>query len=852
MQINKNRKGLALGAAFSLIASLFVASAPAVANENAVVAFPSAGTESQTSILGTEAFDLSFRFGNSVISDLRSGANQSGFGVIISKPAGVTVSANVDYASTAGGLADRATSSNDVAGATAGTEFVVGFMSSGSPELEISLPLRTSTSAAVTITVTPYLNLNNNETRDNGETLGTPVTITFVPWSALGAVLTLGQPRANDIGATASFTVTPGNINWAQLDNDFKIVVSHSGTVVSDTESAAIDALDLVTTSGIAAAGSVDSSGQTDKGGASASFKVLTEPFTTSGVVQSLSAAITYGGEEFVFSPVYAVTAVAANAVTISPVAGANARLTESGKASARFNSEFTVRAFASSASVTTSLAVANAITVSAFANLELDADSGVVLNGVTYTTSAALRTAGFTLASGTTTFTVSTFGQEDTASADDTLTLLIKNGLLSQALEIHLVATELEVVYVPTTVAGLAGASKTFALEVEDQWGELPVRTDLRISATVDLGGSVSTPVTAAVVSGKASVTVTPVPATRTGSATVTFAVQRFDQNTQAWVSGGTSDSATWNVFSYAAGTDSIVSRTASISASISYTASGLSWSPNAIAVTVANSFSDVTVAAPGLMIQNVDLVSQTASDTLTVAANGKVASFKFTAAKAGTYTVTFTNGTATTTSQVVVHPAADSAGTSVTFDTTAIAAGSTRVITGTLLDANGNPVNTSGSATILVTYTVTGNAGIPIGTMPTETDADGKFTITVLTGANDSGTAVVSAAYYKSGAATAVAAVLTFNQSIVVGGAAAPATDQKLTVGSFKGFVAIYALNYTGQKLSAKVAGKWLVVESLTRFQRVVRNTGAAIPIVVDLYIDGKMVRTENIVTK
>jgi hypothetical protein len=94
----------------------------------------------------------------------------------------------------------------------------------------------------------------------------------------------------------------------------------------------------------------------------------------------------------------------------------------------------------------------------------------------------------------------------------------------------------------------------------------------------------------------------------------------------------------------------------------------------------------------------------------------------------------------------------------------------------------------------------------------------------------------------------------VLTATQQVTIGGAAvaAPATDQKLTVGSFKGFVAIYALNYTGQKLSAKVAGKWLVVNSLTRFQRVVRNTGAAIPIVVDLYIDGKMVRTENIVTK
>ena len=41
--------------------------------------------------------------------------------------------------------------------------------------------------------------------------------------------------------------------------------------------------------------------------------------------------------------------------------------------------------------------------------------------------------------------------------------------------------------------------------------------------------------------------------------------------------------------------------------------------------------------------------------------------------------------------------------------------------------------------------------------------------------------------------------------------------ALDTKLTVGSFKGFIAIYTKGYEGSKLSAKVAGKWLVVDSL-----------------------------------
>jgi trimeric autotransporter adhesin len=846
MQINKNRKGLALGAVFALVASLFVASAPAQANEDAAVIFPTSGTASQTTMLITEQFDFTLRYGTGVAAALRAYApdTSAGFGVIITKPAGTTISAN------ANGYGAVVTAS-DIAGTTA----EVKVQSSLSATLAISLADKTSVSPAVSITVQAFLDLDKDGEHDAGEPLGNTMTVNFVPWSAMGVALTLSQPFANDTGATASFTATAGSLNWSMLDDDFRIHITHSQTVVSTTVSSAIDPVHLGDTADRAVTGTYNgTAGLTDRGGYSASFKVLTSAFTTSATsVQSLSAAVEYNGE-IITSTRLGVTALDSNGVSISPVVSANVKLNADGEAEARFNSAFTVRAFAYSASVTTSLAVPVTVTVSAQSTMEMDADSGVILNGVTYTSSAALLAAGFTLAAGTTTFTLSTFGQEqNTGGTDDRITLVVSRALQSDTLRIDFEPTALAAEYTPTTVSGLAGVSKTFALAVADQWDQATARTDLRVAAHVVLGGSKSDTVAASVVASAASVEVTPVPATRTGSATVVFALQRFDQDIQQWLNFGTGDTVLWNVFSYAAGTDAFVSRTASISASISYVASGLSWSPTAIAVRVVNSFSDVVVSAPGLMIRNKDLTTQTASDTLTVnAANGQTVNLEFTGRTAGTFTVTFTNGSATTTSQVVVHPAADNAGATVTFDTTAIPAGSTRVITGTLTDANGNPVNTSGSATILVTYTVTGNAGIPIGTMPTETDADGKFTFTVLTGANDSGTAVASAAYYKSGAATAVANVLTFNQSIVVGGAAAPATDQKLTVGSFKGFVAIYALNYTGQKLSAKVAGKWLVVESLTRFQRVVRNTGAAIPIVVDLYIDGKMVRTENIVTK
>ena len=82
--------------------------------------------------------------------------------------------------------------------------------------------------------------------------------------------------------------------------------------------------------------------------------------------------------------------------------------------------------------------------------------------------------------------------------------------------------------------------------------------------------------------------------------------------------------------------------------------------------------------------------------------------------------------------------------------------------------------------------------------------------------------------------------------------------AVDKKLTVGSFKGFIAIYTKGYEGSKLSAKVAGKWLVVDSLDEswrgndYSRKVRFTGAGYDIFVHLYIDGEYIRTDELRTK
>ena len=74
------------------------------------------------------------------------------------------------------------------------------------------------------------------------------------------------------------------------------------------------------------------------------------------------------------------------------------------------------------------------------------------------------------------------------------------------------------------------------------------------------------------------------------------------------------------------------------------------------------------------------------------------------------------------------------------------------------------------------------------------------------------------------------------------------APVSDQKVNVGTFKGYVALYAKGYKGQKMSAIVAGKWIVVASLASdFERVVRFTGAGYTITTKIYIDGVQIGDE-----
>jgi len=861
----KNKSGLALGAIVALVGSLFIAApSQAAPVETAAVLTPT-GSDAVTanSMLVTEDFELRLRYGSSVIG--AAADNASGSGTIENARVHFLVNSTsptlvVSQSPASGGTFTAVSPSlnQDGSAATNDGHFAV---TSTSQFIKIGLDQAsiTSISKAVSVVLTPYLEKDGETGMTNGDAIGESYTVNFVPWSALGAALTLTQPLAGDQGATASVTVTAGTIRWGQLDGSIATRFTMTGESGS-TNSASV--------SGVAGTDSTTygrSGADMKTFGFSYSAAVVTGIFTTSDAVDSLSAQVYYvpsgttlnatsditgsGGNAITSLTKLGVTARAINAVSMSAVVGANVANTAAG-ADARINSSFTLRAFGWSASNTTSVAVARTVTVSAISGtMEFDADSGVILDGTTYTSSAAFMAASFNLAGSDDTFTVSTFGQDFTTT--DGFTLTVKSQVKSYDLAILLKTPTYTPSYTPTALAGLAGATKSFVISVADQWNVAPVRTDLRVKAVMALDSSESEAV-GVVSGGTATVAVAPKPAARTGSGTVTFTLQTFNQGTQQW-DDGNYDSATWNVYSYAAGTDSFTDRTATASASISYGIKAYSWS-GVVTVEVENSFSDITVTATGLVIENNDSATATASDTLTVAANGLSNGFRFASKTAGTYTVTFTNGTATTTSVITIHAAGHDKGASISFDKTSIPSGETSTITGTLVDANGNPVATGGTASVAVTYT---GKGLPYGNSTTmQTDADGKFTFQVLVLSTEKGDAAISATYKPTGSASYTGNV-TAVQALSVGVADAASADQKITVGTFKGYVAIYTKGYMGQKLSAKVAGKWLVVDPIAAYKsndysRTVRLTGAGYSITVDLYIDGVFVRSEVVTTK
>ena len=172
----------------------------------------------------------------------------------------------------------------------------------------------------------------------------------------------------------------------------------------------------------------------------------------------------------------------------------------------------------------------------------------------------------------------------------------------------------------------------------------------------------------------------------------------------------------------------------------------------------------------------------------------------------------------------------------------------GSTFKVAATITDVFGNPVDAT-SGDVPVTYS---GPGIVFGALPTDTNAAGQLTFSVLLGSNDSGSGAVTVNYDLDGDGILTDDVknITVSKTVTLG--SAPKT-QRVNAGSFKGYVALYAKGYKGQRMSAKVGKDWVVVPALASdFERVVEFTGAGVDVAVRIYIDRVLMDTINLTTK
>jgi hypothetical protein len=171
----------------------------------------------------------------------------------------------------------------------------------------------------------------------------------------------------------------------------------------------------------------------------------------------------------------------------------------------------------------------------------------------------------------------------------------------------------------------------------------------------------------------------------------------------------------------------------------------------------------------------------------------------------------------------------------------------GTTFTVKGTLVDAFGNAVNAT-AGDVKLKYS---GPGFVSGSLPTDTDATGGFSFSVLLGSADTGEITVTFEY-DIAADGDLLDLGDFSNSVKINEAAA-AADTKVNAGSFKGYVAVYAKGYEGKRLSAKVGADWVVVPALaSNFVRVVEYTGAGYTIAVRIYIDRVLVDTITVTTK
>jgi hypothetical protein len=921
MSKNSNRRGLALGAMFSLVATLFVGATPASANVSTTAFFFAPTKGSSYAVFVDHDFHMTVQRNSAVVSatdfatllkyeistDRKHSA--STFSLIVA--AGTTseaVNTIQDSASYALSRSANTIVNLDISGsqrifyggaqiqnpagyhsnlvippleqgkAAPTQSFVVNPQSRSATVTNwIGLQLQqhgangvglypNSSSPTVVVTVRAFLDKNGDNVYQALSEESATQTVTFTKYSAAAPTVTLDSLSVGDTQAVARVSLAASTINLNQTDGKWGVrfeqhlaggrnnSVSYSNPAERSLTFADGAGLSMSVSNSITAAAASrtvsafaiffrDNGSFGDAGPALAlnlgGHGSVDENFDNTGSQSQVIAweyAIVTTTPATVGASAVSLYAVVDNNVTRSSIATTGGFAT-AGKSLVRSGGRtFTVR-------LSTSDAVSGATATFTFSNPTLTAFKTYTVDGGTQITANTFSAVTKVLSSaGVASITITTVG----FSNGDVLTVsALVSGVGGEAYQLGLyIVNPVYTVFADTTELAIApGGTANVGVTVKDQFGVNSTAVDQRIRFEWTAGyNGTSTRSDVALVSARATAAMVHVPATSTVAGAISATLQDSTGGVFGNTTGATNTSI--NVTITSATNGFRVGLAKSYSATISYGAD-YSWSPVINDAFVIVTGSSVVVSGTGLIFKD-DVSSAISSDTITLLGDSAArVKFYVTARKAGSYTVTLTAGTATTTSLIVVSAAQDNAGSAIAFDVSSMESGKAAIITGTLTDRNGNPVDTTlGNATIALG--VAGTGATFVGSLTAETNADGKFQVALLSGTSQTGTMTVTAVYSPTSGAAAADKVTKVHTVTVV----APAVPEaNAVIGSFNGRWAVRVENAKGSVVSVKYGKKWTKFSALNNNYLYSLKAVKGSTIAISVWVDGELQNSQTI---
>jgi hypothetical protein len=756
----KTRKGLAFGALVALGASL-IAGAPAhAAGEVNVV--PTAGSLLNT--LSTETFTLK--------SNLTSNNNTPQNIADLRYQVKSTSAINAETWQNNGNSDVYQLFTNT-------TDHKIDFAATGAASALNYLALSAAdTTKAATVEVTTYVDADNSGSFTAGE-FNNVQTIGFKTLASVTSAVVLDTPHADDTKVTGQ--VTLDGINLSQIQNNpIAVEISNydstanvrvynflaDATVTASTLKFTANVNQLAAGDNIAARAFFD--------GAETEFALATKKVVAHSVFH-LAAAI------------------AASANSTAAAAGEQSEV--------RANSPYVVTAKATDNATPDNLAVAGATVKADFdTNVALDATHTITINGTTYTTYADLTAASLSLTSGAdgkVSLNVTTvgFGNGDGVLFHFT-SENIESAVASMVVPAQYTVRDVTDVLDTDARSAVAGSTTNVVYSVVDQWGQAAANGKF----AVQVEGDTVTTAHADVVNGLATVPVAITATPAINQVDVEVTLFAYATNEHSFVSAApAANTINEDGFTlYVAPSNEITAATITLNApadttynvdsfdkfaSVDGRYAGLFGYATVPSVDgLSNNFTgtvkagdvathtiagaSVTITSAGNLIKS---GNQYGLGTLTILAGADGSfSFQITTHKSGDQTATVTSGAATATKTAKTWNPLAASKLAASVASASYTTGRAVVVEFTTTDKYGNAAAAC-SGTVTVTgagYLVAGNSTIG-SSVAFSTGADGKGSVQLINGADQIGTATVTATFWSGDDKKTAASTYTFGQT-------------------------------------------------------------------------------------